>query len=192
MSASSATPVMLPSRTGLLMRLLGALLAAAIILVAFVLPAEYQIDLTGFGKLTGLTKMSQTVTAPAASAPTPVMNTTAAHTYAVPFRADDIDIPIGKDGELEYKVHMQAGGTLIYSWISPEPLYIDFHGESDKDPGNAVSYTVTQEAKEGHGSLIAPVAGIHGWFYQNLTDHPAVIHLKMSGFFELVNAKPAK
>ena len=190
MSASSVTPVMLPSRSALLKRLGGALLVALAILLLFVMPAEYQIDPTGFGKLTGLVKMSQTVTAPQAAAPTPVMNTTAAHTYTVPFRTDDIDIPIGKDGELEYKVRMQSGGTLVYSWKCPEPLYIDFHGESDKDPGNAVSYTVTQEAKEGHGSLIAPFAGIHGWFYQNQTDHVTVIHLKMSGFYQLIPANP--
>src|SRR6185437_9503937 len=84
MSASSVTPVMLPSRSALLKRLGGALLAALAILLLFVMPAEYQIDPTGFGKLTGLVKMSQTVTAPQAAAPTPVMNTTAAHTYTVP------------------------------------------------------------------------------------------------------------
>ena len=192
MSTSNATPVMLPSRAGLLMRLGGALVVAAIILVGFVLPAEYQIDPTGFGKLTGLVKMSQTQAAPPAAAPTPVMNTTAGHTYPGPFRTDDVDIPIGKDGELEYKVHMQEGGTLVYSWKCPQSLYIDFHGEADKEPGKAISYTVTQEAKEGHGSLIAPFTGIHGWFFQNQTDIVTVIHLKMIGFYELIKEKPAK
>ena len=98
------------------------LAVAVVILLLFVMPAEYQIDPTGFGKLTGLTKMAQTVTAPAAATPTPVMNTTAAHTYTVPFRTDEIAIPIGKDGELEYKVRMQPGGTLVYSWKCAEPL----------------------------------------------------------------------
>src|SRR5579863_3275704 len=101
----STSPVMLPSPSGLLVRLGGALAVAVVILLLFVLPAEYQIDPTGFGKLTGLTKMSQTVTAPASpiGAQAPVMNTTAAHTYTVPFRSDEIAIPLGKDGELEYK-----------------------------------------------------------------------------------------
>jgi hypothetical protein len=192
MSTSNATPVMLPSRSGLLLRLGGALVVASVILVAFVLPAEYQIDPTGFGKHTGLVKMSQTQAAPPAATPTPVMNTTAAHTYSIPFRTDDVDIPIGKDGELEYKVHMQEGGTLIYSWKCPQSLYIDFHGESDKEPGKATSYTVTQEAKEGHGSLTAPFTGIHGWFFQNQTDIVTVIHVKMSGFYELIKETPAK
>ncbi len=183
----STAPVTLPSPSGLLARLGGALAVAVVILLLFVMPAEYQIDPTGFGKLTGLTKMAQTVTPPPA-APTPVMNTTAAHTYALPFRSDEIDIPIGKDGELEYKVRMQPGGTLIYSWKCPEPLYIDFHGESDKDPNNAVSYTVTQEAQSGNGSLIAPFTGIHGWYFQNQTDHVTKIRLKMSGFYELIPA----
>ena len=39
----------LPSRQGLLLRVGGSACAAAVILIGFVLPAEYHIDPTGFG-----------------------------------------------------------------------------------------------------------------------------------------------
>ena len=43
-----------------------------------------------------------------------------------------------------------------------------------------------------YDALIAPFTGIHGWFFQNQTDHVTVIHVKMSGFYELIKEKPAK
>jgi hypothetical protein len=36
-----------------------------------------------------------------------------------------------------------------------------------------------------HGSLIAPFAGIHGWFLQNQEGESIVVTVRMSGFYEL-------
>src|SRR5262245_64724098 len=37
--------------------------------------------------------------------------------YPEGYRTDVIDVPIrGNDGDLEYKIHMKAGGTVVYSW----------------------------------------------------------------------------
>jgi hypothetical protein len=167
----------LPSRQGLLLRVGGSACAAAVILIGFVLPAEYHIDPTGFGKLTGLARMSVT---PAPSA----TNTTAAHTYNKPFRTDEVDLGLVPGESYEYKVRMKPGETLLYNWKSSIPLEFDFHGESDKDPDNAVSYT-TGNAAESSGSLIAPVQGIHGWYWKNNGNKLADIHIKMSGQYEL-------
>jgi len=170
------TSIALPSRRGLLVRTGGSLVAAAVIVFGFVLPAEYQIDLTGFGRLTGLTRMGQ--------GPNSAINTAAAHTYAGPFRTDDVDLSLAPGEEYEYKVRMKEGGTLVYSWKSAAPYEFDFHGEADKDPGNAVSYTAGNGA-ESNGSLIAPFQGIHGWYWKNNTDKFNEIHLKMAGQYEL-------
>lgn len=83
------------------------------------------------------------------------------------FRTDEVKIPLGPDGEIEYKVKMQPGGTLVYSWtVNKGNVYYDFHGERPEDPKHALSYGEGTEA-QAHGSLIAPFAGIHGWFFQN-------------------------
>jgi hypothetical protein len=166
--------ITLPSRRGLLLRTGGSLAAAAVIVFGFVLPAEYHIDPTGFGRLTGLTAMSK-------AAPS---NTTAAHSYTGPFRTDDVDLTLAPGESYEYKVRMKPEETLIYSWKSAAPLEFDFHGESDKDPDNAVSYTAGEGA-ESHGSLIAPFQGIHGWYWRNKSKDFADIHLKMGGQYEL-------
>ena len=36
------------------------------------------------------------------------------------------------------------------------------------------------------GSLVAPFEGVHGWYLQNQSDKPVAVHLKVSGFYELV------
>jgi hypothetical protein len=56
MSADSAT-LHVPKRRLLLMTA-GALLSATLIVVCFVLPAEFRIDPTGVGKLTGVAKLA--------------------------------------------------------------------------------------------------------------------------------------
>ena len=36
------------------------------------------------------------------------------------------------------------------------------------------------------GSLIAPWQGTHGWYWQNKSDAPVVVRLRMAGFYELI------
>jgi HupE / UreJ protein len=118
--------------------------------------------------------------------------------YAIPFRTDNIDIPLTSseeitDGrltsELEYKVKMNAGDTLIYSWtvsdVPAEEFYYDFHGESPPHPTSVVQSYQAQTGIESHGALITPFTGIHGWYFQNQSIKPVVVHLKLAGFYEL-------
>ncbi|MSV35644.1 MAG: hypothetical protein EXQ47_08620 [Bryobacterales bacterium] len=173
-----AATVAMPSRSGLLWRVGGSLMAAGVILLGFVLPAEYQIDPTGFGKRSGLARMAQ------ASAKAAM--TTSAHTYSSPtYTTHETDLTLRPGQEYEYKVRMKPEETLLFSWKSSVPLEFDFHGEADKDPGNAVSYKAGDGA-ELHGSLIAPFQGIHGWYWKNNSKENADIHLKMSGEFVLI------
>jgi len=36
------------------------------------------------------------------------------------------------------------------------------------------------------GSLLAPIPGIHGWYFQNQSQRPAVIHVKLARFYRLI------
>jgi len=182
----------MPSRGGLLIRLGVSFVVAAVIVFCVVLPAEYHRDPTGFGKLTGLMAMSQPAPVDA-PADTKLAALTAAgapaRSYQLPFRSDEVKIPMKPDGELEYKVRMQPGGTMVYSWAADHgTVYYDFHGEKPTDPDHAQSYEMGTAAQY-NGSLIAPFAGIHGWFLQNQEGTPIVVTLKMSGFYELRDPK---
>jgi len=190
-----------PSRKTLLIVTGAGFLAAAVIAVLFVLPVELKLDPTGFGRLTGLDRLAgpKTVSAavPAAPGAAPA---TAARYYPTAYRSDVIDIPLNtpdkgpQASELEYKVRMKPGATLVYSWTvtglsNPEEFYFDFHGETPAGPGNpqakVVEYLQTTGLKS-NGSLIAPIEGVHGWYLQNQSAAPVVVHLKISGFYELV------
>jgi hypothetical protein len=120
--------------------------------------------------------------------------------HAVPFRSDAIDIPLGspevarKGSDLEYKVRMKAGDSLVYSWTvsglsDPEQLHYDLHGELPADKpdgvGKVVEY-IKGTGVQSHGVFTALIPGVHGWYLQNRSARPLVVHLKLSGFYELV------
>lgn len=180
-----ATP---PSRRQLLWMIAAALLAAAALLLAVVLPAELHLDPLGTGKATGLLRLSAPAGSPAAA---PAQAT--ARFYPVAFRSDTVDIPLapggamGKD-ELEWKVRMQAGQSLVYSWTvdaAPDEFYADFHSQSDDKPRPVVQSHLAGMGSASHGMLVAPFDGIHGWYLQNQSAGPVVVHLRLSGFYTM-------
>ncbi len=180
-----------PSKKALGIITLAALVAGVVLTTLFVLPAEFGIDPTGFGKATGLAKL-----APPASALT--SPTSAAIYPAVAWRSDVIDIPLKASGdphredELEYKVRMRPGDVITYAWSTPAPaeeFYYDFHGETpsvkDGEEPVVVEYKQATGASES-GALTAPIPGVHGWYFQNQSEKPVTVRLKISGFYELV------
>jgi hypothetical protein len=104
--------------------------------------------------------------------------------YETPYKTDTIKIPIGPDGELEYKVKMKTGQSMVYSWSTDRgTVYYDFHGEP-ANPKDSKRYLEVQETKSANGVFVAPFDGRHGWFWLNLTGEPMVVTLKISGFYE--------
>jgi hypothetical protein len=180
-----------------------AFVAAAIIVVCFVLPAEYRVDPTGIGKATGVIRLAgpKQLTAEEAQAPPDASGATGAAVryYEAGYRTDFVDIPLksgdfGRDGaELEYKVHMKPGATIAYSWTvtgleNPEEFYFDFHGEAPAKEGREATVVEYRQATGGQssGTLVAPFEGVFGWYLQNQSEKPVVVRLKISGFYDLV------
>ena len=180
-----------PARGALLWQILAAFVVASVIVACFILPAEFNLDPTGFGKLSGLSKLAapQEVKVAAPKTGQPI-----AHSYAAPWRTDTVDIALAsgeqpEGSELEWKVKMQPGATMVYAMsvsnlTNPEEFYYDFHSQSVPYPKVEV---ISHEAKTGdhaNGALVAPFEGIHGWYLQNQSVKPVVVHLKLAGFYE--------
>jgi hypothetical protein len=118
------------------------------------------------------------------------------HTYREhdrTMRRDLIDIPLGPDGELEYKLGMQEGDAIVYSWRvegidDPELLYAEFHGHTEREPGQpgTLMFYRRAEGLSESGALTAPFSGIHGWYLQNRSERAIVVKLDVAGFYELV------
>ena len=186
-----------PTRKGILLSTVLAAVAAVVILVIVVLPVEYGIDLTGLGHGLGLSAIAsakasanhppgavpQLAAAPQAAPD----NGQYAHSAEGPFRTETIEIPIQGDEELEYKFQMRKGEMLLYSWSSGESgMYYEFHAEPTEGnypEGYYMSYQTGDGSTGGHGSLVAPFTGKHGWYFLNLSEHPATIKLQVSGYY---------
>ncbi len=58
------------------------------------------------------------------------------HSQRVPFREDVLTIKLASGGqgsvgsEIERKVWMEPGQTMVYAWTSDGEVYSDFHGET--------------------------------------------------------------
>ena len=171
---------------------------AALVTVGFVAPAEFLLDPLGIGKLTGLDRLAgqkEVEVKPAATAAG--APATPARNYPTAFRTDEVVIDLPGDGaegsELEYKVRMKPGATLVYSWTETgtpaDEFYSDFHGQTIPATPKAEIQVATYRQATGagdNGSLIAPLDGVHGWYLQNQGVKAAKVTLKLAGFYELV------
>lgn len=181
--------------------------AAAAILVLFVLPAEWGIDLTGAGKAMGLTRMAQAGEgedaaqggeAPAAATATAALTTVpqvkeniAATT---PWRTDTKTITLPPHSGTEFKAHMAKGDRLVFRWAAKGGnVRMDMHGEpTGGKPGEFSSYWKQKDLTEAQGSFTAPFDGTHGWYWRNGGETPVTIELNTAGFYKDLFEPPAE
>ena len=170
-----------------------AMLVAGVVLMAAILPAEYGVDPLGSGKALGLTSLAQANEPEAAAAggeaaasPESLepVRPGANNLQKVPLKQDTRVFELGPREGIEYKYRMEKGASMVYSWTSTGRVNFDFHGEPRGAPqGYAESYQMG-EGQSASGSFFAPTPGIHGWFWENLTNNPITVKLTSTGFYE--------
>jgi len=162
--------------------LVAALVIAAILFVTIVLPAEYNIDPTGIGERLGLNVLSGDI--PAETPIRPI------ESGDVAFREDETTITVPANEGLEYKFHLEQYGNLIYEWNSDSAeLYFDLHGEPQGDTTGYFESFAAATVDEMKGSITAPFAGSHGWYWNNRSSDDVVISLKTQGNYEVLGLK---
>lgn len=168
----------------------GSILVAGVILMVAILPAEYGVDPLGTGNLFGLTSIAEAESggedeAAAADTGTALepVRPGANNAQTVPLKQDTVTFTLGPREGLEYKYRMEKGASFVYRWTSTGRVNFDFHGEPEGAPqGYAESYQMG-EGERASGSFFAPTPGIHGWFWENLTDKPITVTLSSAGFY---------
>jgi hypothetical protein len=126
--------------------------------------------------------------------PAPTGKEAPSRLYPAGYRTDAIDVLVeGNNGQLEYMIRMKAGETMVYSWAvlnisNPQSFYTEFHGHTEATPDRPGDLMFYEKASgsTASGSLVAPWQGIHGWYWQNKSDAPVVVRLRMAGFYELI------
>jgi len=186
--------------------LLIAVIAAIVILFTVVLPAQRGYDPTGIGKALGLMAMSEKkaaateaiddvtggndnlVAAEGASSddPLPLPNPAVYQHESTAPRTDTIKVTLGFDEKTEIKAILGKAKVITYSWsVEGGKVYVDFHG---LDPAKGNAYWVRYQEGDGvtgdSGSLVAPFAGEHGWYWLNVSETPVTITLTVTGYQE--------
>ena len=198
---NSDTPLRaeLPSSKQLVRSTVLAAIAALVLLVAVVLPAEYGIDPTGVGRVLRMTEMGdikQQLAADAAAdatatlaAPSPPASATAV-AMAVPAPApqpstpkvawrDEIPFTLKPGEGTEIKLKMAEGAKAQYAWVvAGGAVNFDTHGDA---PGKSVSYEKGRAVSSDEGVLTAEFTGNHGWFWRNRGQSNVTLILRTRG-----------
>jgi len=171
------------TETSLLKSTIASAIIAVMVLVLFILPAEYNIDPTGFGEQIGLTVLAKPIDSSAINVGKVENTTTQTQKDVV-----TVLVPAGKG--VEYKFQLTQYQKMTYQWQTDGmSLYLDLHGEPAGDAtGYYESYTIAT-AKEMSGQFTAPFTGIHGWYWKNKTDQDINVTLITEGSYSVVGLK---
>jgi hypothetical protein len=203
---TNVPPVALPSGRQVAVGSAVAIVVAAVAMVFFILPAELGIDLTGFGKKTGLTGLAQTgsntniylerglkrknVLFPLDAAKpdeATLRATLAANGIAVPadakFVSDHWEYELLPYASIEMKYSLAQGQPMIFSWRAPVPVHYDMHSVPDAGGNPATESFAISDASSQTAVYVAPFTGIHGWFWQNQTLEPVTVSIDATGAF---------
>lgn len=183
-----------------------AVVAALIVLVAVIWPAEYGKDPTGIGALLGIEGMSTAATEtiqivdtvggnenireveiPDFGEPVPLPNPNVSQAEDTAPATRTVTLELAPEAETEVKTVLREGKVIVYDWrVDRGELYSDFHGHNpDFGADFWVRYREDQQgAASGSGSLVAPFAGEHGWYWVNINEHPVTVTLTVTGYFD--------
>lgn len=196
----------LPTSRQLLRSTFIALVAAIVLLVTIVLPAEYAIDPTGIGRKLGLTEMGEikhqlaeeavadaardaaaasAVASTGALASSPQAEVPAASVAEAEAEADqnvwrdEMRVTLAPGEGAEIKLVMNAGQRARFSWVVEGGVVnFDTHGDGG---GRSISYEKGRGVPSGEGILEAAFDGNHGWFWRNRGSTPVTVVIRAGG-----------
>ena len=107
--------------------------------------------------------------------PAAAMLPASARELLLPFRKNRLDLTVAGHKELDYRLSMQEGATVVYVWSSGKTLWCE-----SPDHKNI-------RAAEAHGAFEAQSSGLYHWRWKNESGNPVTIHVKLSGYYELAS-----
>lgn len=196
-NAEKPTLEELPTSAQLIRSTAIAAASAVAILVTVVLPAEYNIDLTGIGGVLGLAEMGEIKTQLAEEAEadrlleleaeeqSSLMNDIlglfvgAAHAQEAEVWRDETTFTLAPGDSAEWKLVMQAGQTVDYRMlVEGGRVNFDRHGHGG---GNSVTYEKGRGSTGDEGVIVAEFDGEHGWFWRNRDGSDVTVTIQVRG-----------
>jgi len=189
--AMAAPPFETSTRT-LTIAVVTALLAALLILILFVLPAERGIDPTGMGSALGLAQMrgdaaeSKKVAVPTGASVAAVTEPQTKQTISkdAALRSDDMTVVLKPHTGAEIKALMRTGDYFVFRWEATGPVTMDMHGERPNAGDEFTRYWKEADQTSAQGQFTAPFDGRHGWHWRNRSEKDVTIKVHTAGFYE--------
>ena len=145
-----------------------ALVAAVLIVVGAVLPAEYGLDPLGTGGALGLLALSRVQPIEAEDAE---------------YMTDVLEIELVPGEWVESTYEIEEGSSMLFSWTASGAVSYNFHSAPDgAPPGYAESFDA-EEQDRAYGAYTAPFTGVHGWYWENRGSASVTITLTTVGFY---------
>lgn len=193
-----------PSAKRIAISVTAAVVGAAAVLVTVVLPAEYNIDPTGIGGALGLTALNapaktvqimdvvggnekyREVAIPDFGQPVPLPNPAVFQKQDSAPTTEQVTVTLQPGERTEIKMLLKVAKVMTFSWQAEGgPVYVDLHGHEPAGGNDFwVRYEEQQSGTQGSGSLVAPFAGEHGWFWMNISEQPVTVKLDVAGYYE--------
>lgn len=192
-NAPQPRPEDLPSKAQLLRSSILAAIGAVVILVTVYLPAEHAIDPTGLGRVLGLTEMGEIKHELAEEAARDaevhgdqsssvidaIFGALVGSAHAQEAWRDELTFTLAPGATAEIKLVMEAGMTATYAWAATGGrINFDLHAHGD---GQSIDYDRGRGETAADGTIEAPFAGEHGWFWRNRDSSAITVTLKLQG-----------
>src|SRR6185295_7714366 len=102
------------------------------------------------------------------------------------YQQETVAFTLAPRDSVEYKYRLDKGKALLYSWKATAPVNYELHAEPDGAPqGYAESFEKKDAVAAAAGTLTAPFAGIHGWYWENTGNTPVTVTLSAAGFYNM-------
>ena len=170
------------SRRKRLLGLLAAFVTAALIVVVFVLPAEFGRDPTGLGRALGLGVLSEEPVNEEferGKKRTGVLAALPQDGLGAP--ADRYTIELGPFESTEFKYTLEQGQKMRFAWQANGPVDFDMHSHPFEGGVDLTESYAIDKAAAQSGVYTAQFTGIHGWYWQNRSTDNVTLTLEAAG-----------
>jgi len=103
------------------------------------------------------------------------------------WKSETMEVSLAGNSAIEYKVVMGQGDAIVYRWSADgAQVYYDFHAHDSAFGDEFFTRYAEGEGSDDAGSIIAPYAGQHGWYWLNLETNPVTVTLEVAGFYDSI------
>ena len=160
---------------------LGALVVGALIVLVFVLPAEFGRDPTGLGRALGLDVLSEEPVSEEFERGKKRVGVLAELDGAIATPDDRYVLELGPFESGEFKYTLTEGDKMRFSWTATGPIDFDMHSHPFKGGTELTESYAIDKATAQKGVYTAQFTGIHGWYWQNRSTDNVTITLDAAG-----------